>query len=143
MLNDYVVLLMAQDNPAAAEKVILRSLKQNWDSALVRQYGLLETEDSARQLRRAESWLPDHTDDSQLLLCLGRLAARDKLWGKARDYFESSYRLERSAELCAELGRLLVALEEPEVAAAYYREGLQMRENALPDLPMPNEATLS
>ena len=72
-----------------------------------------------------------------MLLALGRLSARDKLWGKARDYFESSYRLERSAEVCAELGRLLNALGEPKVAAAYYREGLELREKGLPELPMP------
>ena len=85
--------------------------------------------------------MPAHADDAQLLLCLGRLAAREKLWGKARDYFESSYRLERSAETCAELGRLLVALGEPKVAAAYYREGLQLKETGLPELPMP-ESTI-
>ena len=68
---------------------------------------------------------------------LGRLCARDKLWGKARDYFESSYRLERTPEVCAELGRLILALGEPKVAAAYYREGLQIGESGLPELPMP------
>jgi HemY protein len=64
---------------------------------------------------------------------------RAKLWGKARDYFESSYRLVHSAEVCAELGRLLTALEEPGVAAAYFREGLLLREDALPTLPMPDK----
>lgn len=142
VLNDYVALLVARENTSAAEKVILHSLKQHWDSRLVRQYGLIETADTGKQLRQAEGWLPAHTDDQQLLLTLGRLAARDKLWGKARDYFESSYRLESTAEVCAELGRLLVALGEPKVAGAYYREGLQLSQSALPDLPMP-EATIS
>lgn len=142
VLNDYVALLVASENTLAAEKVILNSLKQSWDSRLVRQYGLLETPDTGKQLRQAEGWLPAHMDDQQLLLTLGRLAARDKLWGKARDYFESSYRLESTPEVCAELGRLLVALGEPKVAGAYYREGLQLSQRALPDLPMP-EATIS
>ena len=90
---------------------------------------------------QAESWLSGHPEDPQLLLCLGRLAAREKLWGKSRDYFESSYRADRSAEVCAELGRLLAALGESKVAAAYFREGLQLKESQLPDLPMP-EATV-
>ena len=77
--------------------------------------------------------------DAQLLLCLGRLSARDRLWGKARDYFESSYRVEHSAEVCAELGRLLTELGEPKVAAAYFREGLLLREDSLPELPMPDK----
>jgi len=141
VLHSYIALLVKGGNHAAAEKVIPRALKQNWDSRLVREFGYVQGEDSARQLAQAESWLSAHTDDAQLLLCLGRLAAREKLWGKARDYFESSYRLERSAEVCAELGRLLVALGEPKVAAAYFREGLQLKETGLPELPMP-ESTI-
>ncbi|MEH6585088.1 MAG: heme biosynthesis HemY N-terminal domain-containing protein [Halioglobus sp.] len=137
VLDDYVALLVKGGHHAAAEKFIPRALKQNWDSALVREYGYVIGQDSAKQLTQAESWLAAHTDDAQLLLCLGRLSAREKLWGKARDYFESSYRLERSSEICAELGRLLVALGEPKVAGAYFREGLQLRETELPDLPMP------
>ena len=76
-----------------------------------------------------------------MLLCVGRLSAREKLWGKARDYFESAYRLERTPEVCAELGRLILALGEPKVAAAYHREGLQLSQSDLPELPMP-EATV-
>lgn len=141
ILHEYVRLLVSGGDSAAAEKVILRALKQSWDSALVRQYGLISSEHAVRQLTQAESWLPAHTEDAQLLLCLGRLCARDKLWGKARDYFESSYRLERTPEICAELARLILALGEPKVAAAYYREGLQLGQSGLPELPMP-EATV-
>ena len=47
--------------------------------------------------------------------------------------------MEPSAEVCAELGRLLVALEEPKVAAAYFREGLMLREGELPQLPLPEQ----
>ena len=139
MLQGYVAMLIEQGADAEAEKVIKRGLKHKWSSELVRQYGYVESDNIPRQLAQAESWLADHTDDAQLLLCLGRLSARDKLWGKARDYFESSYRLERSAETCAELGRLLLGLGEPRVAAAYYREGLQLLETGLPELPMPEK----
>ncbi len=140
VLRKYVTLLVGGGHYTAAEKVILRALKQNWDPQLVRQYGFVEG-DAPRQLVNAEKWLQAHPEDPQLLLSLGRLCARDKLWGKARDYFESSYRLEHTSEVCAELGRLLVALGEPKVAAAYYREGLQLSQADLPDLPMP-EATV-
>ncbi|MCK5885606.1 MAG: heme biosynthesis protein HemY, partial [Alcanivorax sp.] len=138
-LHGYVRMLGELGDPALAEKTILRALKHQWDSKLVRQYGLVESDNVSRQLTRAESWLADHNEDPQLLLCLGRLSARDKLWGKARDYFESSYRLERSGETCAELGRLLTDLGEPKVAAAYFREGLLLREGELPQLPMPEK----
>lgn len=139
MVSAYVGQLIAVGDHDAAEKLILKGLKAQWDPALVRQFGLLEEGEVARRLTRAESWLADHTEDAQLLLCLGRLSARDRLWGKARDYFESSYRLEHSAEICAELGRLLTGLGEPKVAAAYFREGLLLSENRLPELPMPDK----
>ena len=139
MLSGYVRMLVDQGDHGAAEKLILRALKHQWDASLVRQYGYVQSDNVPRQLARAESWLAAHPDDAQLLLCLGRLSARDKLWGKARDYFESSYRVEKSAETCAELGRLLLGLGEHKVAAAYFREGLLMRESGLPELPMPEK----
>ena len=135
----YAGLLVAQGEHEAADKAIVRALKHEWDPELVRLFGLVESGNPQRQLGQGESWLAAHDDDAELLLCLGRLSARDRLWGKARDYFESSYRLERRPETCAELGRLLLALGEPKVAAAYFREGLLLRESRLPALPMPEQ----
>lgn len=135
----YVRKLIVCEDYSAAEKAILRALKHEWLPQLVRLYGDVEAQ-SSQQLSRAEGWLAVHPEDPQLLLCLGRLCAREELWGKARDYFESAYRLEKSAEICAELGRLLDGLGEPTVAAAYYREGLLLHEDKLPALPQPNKA---
>ncbi len=139
MIRRYASLLVAMGGNALAEKTILRELKKNWDPELVRVYGFVEGDDVRRQLANAEAWLNSHPEDAQLFLCLGRLAARDKLWGKARDYFEKSYRLQRTAETCAELGRLLNGLGEPKVAAAYFREGLLLQEDQLPSLPAPEK----
>ncbi|MCB1702231.1 MAG: heme biosynthesis protein HemY [Halioglobus sp.] len=135
----YAGLLVSMGGHAFAEKTILRALKRGWDPELVRIFGYVESDNARRQLSRAEGWLADHPEDAQLFLCLGRLAARDKLWGKSRDYFEKSYRLHRSPEVCAELGRLLSALGEASVAAAYFREGLLFQENRLPVLPRPDK----
>lgn len=139
MVSTYASELIALGDHEAAEKVILKGLKQAWDPALVRQFGFLEGEHAPRRLAQAESWLSSHSEDAELLLCLGRLSARDRLWGKARDYFESSYRLRKTPEVCAELGRLLTELGEPKVAGAYFRDGLLMAKADLPDLPMPDK----
>ncbi len=139
MIRRFTALLVATGGNALAEKTILRELKHSWDPELVRVYGLVQSDNLRRQLARAEGWLTEHPQDPQLFLCLGRLAARDKLWGKSRDYFEKSYRLQRSSEICAELGRLLSALGEANVAAAYFREGLLLQENHLPKLPKPDK----
>jgi HemY protein len=139
MVAAYVGNLIKLGDQNAAEDAVLYALKYEWSATLVRQYGYVHSVNATGQLARVESWLPAHPEEPQLLLCLGRLSAREKLWGKARDYFESSYRLERSPEICAELGRLLTALGEPQVAAAYFREGLLLREESLPELPMPDK----
>jgi HemY protein len=135
----YVGLLVQCGDVDVAEKIILRSLKKEWDTQLVRQYGLMKCANTGKQLTQAESWLAAHDGDVQLLLCLGRLSARDSLWGKARDYFEASYRLQHSAEICAELGRLLYGMGEEKVGAAYFREGLLLAQPSLPPLPMPDK----
>lgn len=139
LVEAYARSLVRLGDHDAAEDALLRALKNDWQPALVRQLGYVQSSDVQRQLARAENLLATHPDDVQLLLSLGRLSARAKLWGKARDYFESSYRLDNSAEVCAELGRLLTCLGEPAVAAAYFREGLLQREDALPALPMPDK----
>ncbi len=140
LLHFYVSMLLEQGDHGSAEKVILRSLKQSWDSSLVRFYGLVESSNASRQLSQAESWLTNHNRDPMLMLTLGRLSSRNKLWGKARDYFESGYKLQRSPEVCAELGRLLAALGETRSSAAYFQEGLLAHESDLPDLPKPVQA---
>lgn len=141
LLLVYVGLLIKEGDHAGADKVIQRALKQGWDIDLVQLYGYVELEHPGRQLAQAESWLTEHARDPQLLLCLGRLACRDQLWGKARDYFEASYKQRRSPEVCAELGRLLAALGEDKASAARFREGLLLREKSLPQLPLPERST--
>jgi HemY protein len=120
-----------------AERVILRALKQAWHPVLVREYGCLKGQNVSRQLSQAEKWLKAHPDDPELLLCLGRLSARAQAWSKSQQYFESSYRVEPSAEICAELGRLLTSFGEADAANGYFREGLLLSEDDLPDLALP------
>ena len=137
--RSYVALLVQCGNVGYAEKVILRCLNAGWDAQLVRQYGLMKTANSGKQLTQAESWLAAHDADAELLLCLGRLSARDSLWGKARNYFEASYRLRPNAEICAELGRLLYAMGEEKLSGVYFREGLLLAQPSLAQLPMPSK----
>lgn len=139
ILRNYVGALIHAGDASGAAKVIQRALKQDWDADLARLFGYVELPDAGRQLAQAEAWLVDHPRDHQLLLTLGRLACRHELWGKARDYFEGSYRQRRTAEVCAELGRLLAALGEDRESATYFREGLLLRERSLPLLPQPKQ----
>ena len=140
ILANYVQSLLRSGEHALADKLLERALKKQWDSRLVNQYGLVESGEPARRQKLAERWLKQHPEDGGLLRCLGRLALRNKLWGQARDYFESSYRLQPNSETSAELARLLYNLGEREKSAQCYREGLLLRENNLPQLPQPSIA---
>lgn len=120
-----------------SEDILRAALKRNYDSHLARLYGLVRGSDPARQLQTAEGWLKDHPADPSLLLTLGRLCLQSSLWGKARDYLESSLRLQRNPEACAELARLLAQLGDTERSNQLFQEGLGLLDERLLAAPLP------
>ena len=134
--------LIAAGDEAQAEKIIRAQLKRDWNKSLVSLYGTVKGEDASKQLIYAEGWLQERNNDAALLLCLGRLSLRNSLWGKAREYFENSRKLENSSEACAELGRLLAHLGEHEKSNDYFEQGLMLATDGLPALPMPEKRAL-
>lgn len=126
LVRVYARRLHAAGGEAAAAQVIEKALKSHWDSALVMLYGALEIEDQTGQLAAAEGWLKQYGDEPELLLVAGRLCLRNKLWGRARSYFENSLRGQSHADALLELGRLLEDIDQPEDASQAYRQGLEM-----------------
>ncbi|APC16956.1 heme biosynthesis protein HemY [Pseudomonas frederiksbergensis] len=120
-----------------AEEVLRGALKRKYDSHLARLYGLLRGSDPTRQLHTAEGWLKDHPGDPSLLLTLGRLCLQGSLWGKARDYLESSLQVQRNPEACAELARLLAQLGDTERSNQLFQEGLGLLDKRLLASPLP------
>ncbi|MBC3364887.1 heme biosynthesis protein HemY [Pseudomonas sp. SWRI154] len=120
-----------------AEEVLRAALKRHYDSHLARLYGLVRGGDPIRQLQAAEGWLKDHPNDPSLLLTLGRLCLQNSLWGKARDYLESSLRAQRNPEACAELARLLAQLGDAERSNQLFQEGLGLLDERLLAAPLP------
>ena len=110
----YAAQLLRLGAEEEAEEVLRHALKQGFDATLVQLYGQVRGRDPGKQLQAAEGWLKEHPNDPGLLLTLGRLCLINKLWGKAREYLEASLSFQRSAETCAELGRLLAQLGEVE-----------------------------
>lgn len=111
---------------AQARQVIEASLKENWDSELVGLYAECPGDEAVRQIERAESWLEDHPDDAALLLALGRLCARQELWGKAQSYLEASISVEPSCSAHLALAQLHEKLEHADAARKHYRESLDL-----------------
>lgn len=122
---------------AQAEEVLRTTIKRDYHSHLARLYGLVRGADPSRQLQAAEGWLKQHPDDPSLLLSLGRICLQSRLWGKARDYLESSLRMQRNPETCAELARLLAQLGETDRSNQLFQEGLGMLDERLLARPVP------
>ncbi|UZT78759.1 heme biosynthesis protein HemY [Ectopseudomonas chengduensis] len=141
LIATYVEQLRRLGAQEEAEEVLRSALKRGYDSRLARFYGVLRGADPARQLQTAELWLKQHPQDPALLLTLGRLSLQNQLWGKARDYFETSLKLERHPETCAELARLLAQLGELERSNQLLLESLGLLHQGLPPLPQPQGVT--
>ena len=112
--------------------MLYAALKRQFDDRLIERYGCVQGRDSARQLAHAEGWLKAHPDNAALLLALARLSLRNELWGKARDYFEASLRIEHRPQTCAELARLLAQLGDAQRSNQLFHEGLGLLDRNLP-----------
>lgn len=134
LLAYYARLLIKLNALADAELLIRQHLRKDWQAELVNLYGRINLPNDNSLLIHAEGWLKERNNDSALFLCLGRIAARNQLWGKAREYFENSLKLEKNAETYFELGRLLAKLEEHEKSSEYFHLALSASEVDLPPL---------
>jgi len=117
-----------------AEQLIRQHLKKDWQPELVNLYGRINLPNNTKLLIHAEGWLKERNNDSALFLCLGRISVRNQLWGKAKEYFENSLKLEKNAETYFELGRLSARLDEHEKSSEYFHLALSESEVDLPPL---------
>jgi len=129
VLTLYIRELLKQKQSDIAEPLIRNALKRDWNNELVRLYGIIDGADAIAQLRHAESWLVREDNNPFLLLTLGRLSLRSKLWGKARSYLEASIGVRSLPEAHNELAHLLEKLGEKEKALEHYRQGLSVAPN--------------
>ena len=126
LLESYYTGLLRAGEHNRVEKELTSALKSEWRGELVRLFGLVESGDTTKQLKRAEGWLKKHGDDPDLLLASARLCLRNELWGKARSYLETVISLRPTPEAYQEYGNLLNQMGEADAAADAYRDGLGM-----------------
>lgn len=118
-------------------RLLAAALKRSWDASLMRAYALCAQREPARALAFAEGFLATQGHDAGLLLALGRIALRNRLWGKARDYLERSIAVHASAAACAELARLCERLGDRERARQALQRAVIVAAGELPSLPLP------
>jgi HemY protein len=121
----FVQALLKKKDKEQAEKLIHSLLKKEWFPPLVKIYGQIDSIHPSHQLLEAEKWLKKHPHDPTLLVSLGRICQRLQLWGKARDYLETSliYSSE-TAESYQALGELFETLGQPLEALNYFKKAL-------------------
>ncbi|WP_417531560.1 heme biosynthesis HemY N-terminal domain-containing protein [Marinobacter lipolyticus] len=135
-IREYARLLADLGDEAQSETLLRKVLRNQWSDELINLYGRVKGKKPDEQLLIAEQWLKDRPNNAELLLALGRLSLRNELWGKAREYFETSLHLRRSRETLAELSRLNAHMGEEDTSVKLLMQGL-LKDSELPDLPMP------
>lgn len=116
-------LLLFKDTKEAAE-LTQKILKSTWSAPLVKLYGMLPFEDMNKQLAIVGGWLQLYGPHPETYLTLGKLCARIKLWGKAKDYFEKCLADGPNPEASLAYARLLESLGKDQEAVEKYRDGL-------------------
>lgn len=121
----YAQHLIDQGGMEECEALLTSTIEHSWDQTLVRLYGLVQGRDPAAQMDTALEWLNRQHDDATVLLTLGRLALRNKMPGKARDYLQKAIDLDGPLEAYHELGKLLDQAGEHAEAMVLYRRAME------------------
>jgi HemY protein len=120
----------------AAMDEVESALRREWSPQLVATYGMLAGDDLDARLRRAEGWLDAHPNDASLLLTLGRMCVRLKLWGKAHQYLERSIALRPSAATWEALADTWAGEGNLEQSQRSYRHALMLARGEPLDEPV-------
>lgn len=137
VVSTCAALFVKHEAVSDAHVILEKAINNHWSDALAAQFGRLDTGKPAEQLAAIEKWLTTHPTNAFLLLAAGRASLRNKLWGKARDYFEASAARQATPEVCAELVRLYSRLGETTKADQFLRRHIELTGSELPKLPLP------
>lgn len=113
-----------------ARTIVERALEKGWDERLVRAYrhsaGAEGSPGLLAQIERCEQWARERPGDAELALTLGALCLKQKLWGKAQRHLEQALSDASDPDSVREshlkLAQLHEALNQPDLAAAHYRQ---------------------
>lgn len=126
LLLQYMPYLISRGEHEQAEILLKQSIKHQYDSRLVRYYGLIAPLEKDKQLKTAQAWLKNHPEDPLLLMTLGRLFFQQEIWGQAKEYLLKSIAIAPSPETYLLLGDLFAKMQSSQQSQEYYQQGLQL-----------------
>ena len=116
VLVAYVDALREKGDSEKAAHELERSINRRWDCQSVLVYGLVEG-NSEKQLKTAEGWLKEHSDDAALHLTVGRLHRRLSHSDEARSHIGRSVSLGGLIDAKLELAELHIETGETQQAS--------------------------
>ena len=126
LLRAYVTESLHLPTAEHCEPLLRKALRRQYDPELASLYALVQGRHPSRQLAFLEGLLKAHPEDAQLLLAVGILGSRLKLWGKARSYIEQSRTTGATPENLYAMARLLEQQGDFEAATRCYRQGVDL-----------------
>ena len=111
--------LAAMDEIESAER-------REWNDALALAYADLGPAELPARTRKAESWLSVAPNSAALATALGRLCARQSLWGKSEQYLERALAIEESPLAWETLGDCYAGSDDAAMANRCYANALRM-----------------
>ena len=113
--------LLASDQPAKAVEYYKRKHKGQWPwTAIQALEAAPESAISAISVKEVGTMLGDKAETAIGLAFQGRVLASEKLWGKARQVLERSYKLNPTPRTALSLGKVCHAMGEREAALEWF-----------------------
>ncbi|CAG1771541.1 Protein HemY [uncultured bacterium] len=111
---------------AKVENDVAKTLSQNWDDNLLLLFGNIESNDTEKQLKMAELWLPFQEGNPVLLMVLGKLSMKCNHIEKAKVYLTQSISISPLVQAYQLLGDLMNAQQDKDSAVECYKRGLEL-----------------
>ena len=129
----YFAAMIEVGSGAEIEDELVKNLSSNWNDTLLILFGNIQSMDPVLQLENAERWLIGHSDDSVLLMVLGKLSGQRMDYAKAQRYLQQSITLEPNVQSYRLLGDLAMTQGDANAASQFYKQGLELAAGVLVD----------
>jgi len=109
-----------------AELLFSKAITKEYSPVLITLFATIKSTDANKQLAFAQKLLSKHKSDAALLSALGKIAARNTLFGQAKDYIEESIAIKPNIEACIFLSKIYKELNEVDKEHACLQKGIAL-----------------